>query len=287
LQQAVQNAHGTHPRRAVRFIMAPQAVPMVGVSIASRDREGRAFPLVLLRRLPAHTRDVPWTLLLGLYASYLSAAESCLWLGQHVPLAQLLEVSSALELPHPSTIAGALHEASSNLGVERVHAFAERNLPAPACERALERLRHALHALQHAAEAPSPIPTLELPAQGEFDLYVWLELLRAQLDAMDKPRALFWCPAEQRALIDLGDPSPHVFSYLAEPNERSPACRLPHLAARPPDAPSPATNLHRKHADPSAPVRSAFAAVLDPQVARLIERNASLAELAGALAVAG
>jgi hypothetical protein len=104
---------------------------------------------------------------------------------------------------------------------------------------------------------------------------------------MDKPRALFWCPAEQRALIDLGDPSPHVFSYLAEPIERSPACRLPGPATRLADAPSPALNGHRTHTDPAASVRSAFAATLDPQVARLIERNASLAELAGALAVAG
>lgn len=298
MHAALACARGALPARAVRFAVAPDATPMIGLWVPSSDREGDAFPLVLLRRLPRAAGELPWTMLLGMYGGYLDQVERCLLPGAHDRLDKLYTAASSIDLPEPATFAGALNEAGMALARERVRRFAARNAGVPKpyepTEVAVDWMTRVLVGVRRLCEHPAPYPTLELRAESDFDLYIWLELLRAQLEPTDRPRAVFWCRADRRALIDLDDPSPATLIHLNRPrdsrardaalNGHDPVIDLRSVRQR---------GVERGEFGPGLVASGGEAGVtpgdirreLDARARSLIDRNAALHELVGALAV--
>jgi hypothetical protein len=250
LEHAVLIAGGVLPSRAVRFVVAPRGTPLIGVWVPSRDAAGKPFPLVFMRRLrPAgagagptsdeagkprvhsrasasDVRDLPWTLLLAGCAHYLTTAESCLLLGQSESIANLWCRLEALPLPSAADLSELCADAKRSLEREQLDSFANRNLSEPASgaefASAVRRLSPDARLRRGDASASQSEQTmLAVPAKHEFDVFAWLELLRAQRNPESTPRALFWCPADRRMLVGLGAPLPGTLAFLRQPKPES------------------------------------------------------------------
>jgi hypothetical protein len=246
LEHAVLLAGGVLPNRAVRFVVAPRKTPMIGVWVPSKDAAGNAFPLVFLRRLPVREggargganvlREVPWTLLLAASSHYLTAAESCLLLGRSDSVSDVWCRLEALPLPAPAEVSEMWREAKRAFDGERLEAFAKRNLSEPLAGSEFTSAVRRLGPDVRAAASHAESTTLALPAHSEFDLFAWLELLRAQRTPDATPKALFWSAADRRALVSLGAPLPGTVAFLRQPRMQS-VHRLP-AVSDPDDCPA-------------------------------------------------
>jgi hypothetical protein len=159
---------------------------------------------------------------------------------------------------------------------------------------ALDWMCRVLVGLKRLCEHPAPYPTLELRAQRDFDLYVWLELLRALLGPSDRPRALFWCPRDGRVLIDLGAPSTATLRHLGRSRDRrtpdamrsgqEPVIDLRSVRQRGVEYGEFGTGLVADGGEAGVTAGD-IRRELDARARSLIDRNAAVNELVGALAV--
>jgi type VI secretion system ImpM family protein len=271
LEHAVLIAGGVLPNRAVRFIAAPRRTPVFGVWIPSQDSLGRPFPLVFVRRLarsdndPRRTQrepralgDLPWTLLLAGCSHYLTAAESCLMLGRASSIAELWSQLETLSLPRRRDLTELWVESKRALEFERLEVFAWRNLSeAGNCDAfvsAVRRLRSG------DSSASQDAAMLALPAEHELDLFAWLELLRVQRPPEATPKAMFWSPADKRALVSLGAPLPGTLAFLRQPRLKS-VHRFPMLSE--PDE-SPAVEAELRNLIKTHPTLGKLRTALSP-----------------------
>jgi type VI secretion system protein ImpM len=272
LEHAVLIAGGVLPNRAVRFIAAPRRTPVFGVWIPSQDSLGRAFPLVFVRRLsksdvdPRHTQreprtlgDLPWTLLVAGCSHYLTAAESCLMLGRAHSVSDLWSRLEALPMPSRRDLTELWVESKRALDFEQLDVFARRNLSEAATS---DQFVSAVRRLRSDDCNPSQdsAPMLALPADNELDLFAWLELLRVQRAPEATPKALFWSPADRRALVSLGAPLPGTLAFLRQPRAKS-VHRLP--VPNEPDE-SPAVEAELRHLITLHPTLAKLRAALAP-----------------------
>lgn len=288
LEHTVAMARNVLPSRAIRFVISPLRTPMIGVWVPSRDAYGEPFPLVFVRRLrsgtpaagqgasraeahpgfgrphktprdshpqrsrePRKVGELSWTLQLAACAHYLTAAESCLMLGQEDSPFEVWRALEALPMPAQADLASLCQDAQRGLEHELIGDFTARTLGAPphapALASAIRRLRAPLASVSDIQrgtqtarasrdDAHAEYATLALPAHDEFDLFAWLELLRAQRLPSATPRAVFWCPADKRALASLGVPAPTLVTFLRQPRADE-VQRLP-LASDPDECPA-------------------------------------------------
>jgi type VI secretion system ImpM family protein len=197
---------------------------------SARGDEARSGSVRRSQREPRDLGDLPWTLLLAACSHYLGAAESGLMMGRSRSIAELWGYLGELELPAASDVAELWAEACGELGRESLRSFAKRNLGEQATGETLATSVRRLGARPalagDAANTCTELAALSLPADGEFDLFAWLELLRAQRRPGMTPRALFWSPADKRALIGLGAPLPGTLAFLRQPRAET-VQRLP------------------------------------------------------------
>jgi type VI secretion system ImpM family protein len=209
LIEALERARGALPQGSMRFAFR-QADPellLVGTWVPSRDAVGRSFPLCLLCHVPAELQELASSVLLPFYGELLDAAESALTavVDGHAELGSLL---AQLVEPHPSALPGLFDEAESAVQSERSSAFAQR-----VYETEPGNLWYALHTLCSLRQRQDVILDAKVPE--DFDLFVWLSLLRKARPAAPAPSVL-WSPERARALIMPERPSPLALSLLLD-----------------------------------------------------------------------
>ncbi len=210
LTDAVEQAHGALPPGAVRFVMRTPSAPnhVMGTWVPSQDTVGRVFPLVAFRALPNELTAAPWSALFPLYDDLLDGLEVTLAAvrdGERDPKDALL----GLHEPHPSAIPSVLHEGYTAMDGEQVAAFTQRVFE-PDHPRALP---YALSTLLRLRDPELAEFVLDAPTDEDFDVFVWLELVRAVWGARKTPSVL-WAPHSGHALLMAPESSSAAIAYL-------------------------------------------------------------------------
>jgi hypothetical protein len=174
---------------------------------------GRAFPLCLLCPVPQELQSVPWGAWLPFYADLLEAAELSLHAVVHEGL-DAASVQTRHQGPHVSSLPALLHEAEQVLQQERIGEFAARVYAGRASS-----FWYALATL-YALEGSQDV-VLDAPTPEDFDLFVWLELLR-HLPSAPRAPSVLWGPSCERALLMPHRPSTAAVAMLLDRAHASP-----------------------------------------------------------------
>lgn len=212
---AVERSRGELPKGPVR-LMLPQGDDqphLLGTWVPSQDAVGRSFPLCCLFLSSRDLCGIPWHCFFPLYGAAFEAAEALLTsavAGEGGALHALF----ALEQPHASRVPNLLHEADRAMSDDRLGTFAQRVYGASA-----ENLWYALATLL-SLDASHPA-VLDVPAPDDFDLFVWLALVRQALRRPEAPGVL-WSSEAGRALVMPAEAWPQSLAVLLNPRHTSP-----------------------------------------------------------------
>jgi type VI secretion system ImpM family protein len=205
------------------FVSTPNALNFVGALTPSRDAVGRSFPLMIFVRVPADSLTVGFPTLVVTFERFLASAAALLDSAAPLPAAELVARVQALPSGEPpfsgtgaDTMALLAREPAGDLlttlgGLPAGGAYAFQTMQA-ACDQA-KRGAAARASAALTVDAPAPSPAARL---------LWLELARRNLRSLERIPTFLWTTGPSgRLLISLGEPTPKMIAYLANPSHSS------------------------------------------------------------------